>query len=250
MRISHPLTRDLDLDDVRVTLARRHIIENKRFLRAIYLEWYSLLKNKVGTSNDILEIGSGAGFLKDVLPAVTTSEVFVISNVDRVEDACRLSYPDASLNAILMVDVFHHIPDARAFLSEACRVLRKGGKIVMIEPWVTRWSSWIYRHLHHEPFDPKAIDWSLPVGGGPLSNANGALPWIVFERDKRVFESEFPELAIVQIEPLMPLSYLASGGVGTRLTLPRGLYRWIRLVERRILKERGAMFSLLVLQKA
>ena len=249
MRISHPLTRDLDLDDVRVTLARRHIIESKGFLRAIYLEWYSLLRDKVGTSRDILEIGSGAGFLKDVLPSVTTSEVFVVSNVDRVEDACRLSYPDASLDGIVMVDVFHHIPDARAFLSEACRVLRNGGMIVMIEPWLTRWSSCIYRRLHHEPFDPKAIDWSLPGGGGPLSNANGALPWIVFERDKRVFESEFPELSIVKVQPLMPLSYLASGGVGTQLTLPRGLFRWIRLVEKRILGERGAMFALLVLQK-
>ena len=31
----------------------------------------------------------------------------------------------------------------------------------MIEPWVTPWSSLIYKKLHHEPFQPRAEGWKF-----------------------------------------------------------------------------------------
>ena len=248
--ISHPLTRGMDLDDVRVTLARREIIQRKKFLKTLYNEWYRMLKDNLPADERVLEIGSGAGFLKDLLPSVITSEVFAIPGVDRVEDACRLDFPNDSLGAIVMLDVFHHIRDVRAFLIEARRVLCQGGRILMIEPWRSRWSSVIYRNLHHEPFDTDAADWRLPSGGGPLSTANGALPWIVFERDRDQFEAEFPEFSIVKLEPLMPLAYLVSGGVGTQVSLPRSMYRPVRILENKVVRGRGAMFALIVLEKA
>ncbi len=46
------------------------------------------------------------------------------------------------------------------------------------------------------PFDPGATDWTFPASG-PLSRANGALPWIIFRRDCRSFEDRFPRLACV-----------------------------------------------------
>jgi 2-polyprenyl-3-methyl-5-hydroxy-6-metoxy-1,4-benzoquinol methylase len=45
-----------------------------------------------------------------------------------------------SLRGIVMTNVLHHIPDARAFLKEAARCLHPGGVIAMIEPWVSPWS--------------------------------------------------------------------------------------------------------------
>jgi len=118
-----------------------------------------------------------------------------------------------------MVDVFHHIPDSRVFLGEARRCLRSGGSVVMIEPWVSTWSRLIYSHLHHEPFDPAAKQWIFP-DSGPLSGANGALPWIIFQRDRLKFESEFPELEIRTVRPSMPFRYLVSGGVSMRQLMP------------------------------
>ena len=41
--LAHPLTRGLSVDDPRTTLRRRQIIVEKRFLRALYDEWYSLI---------------------------------------------------------------------------------------------------------------------------------------------------------------------------------------------------------------
>lgn len=85
----------------------------------------------------------------------------------------------------------------------------------MIEPWVTNWSRFVYTRFHHEPFEPKAEQWSFPASG-PLSSANGALPWILFARDREPFQREFPQWEIKYIEPMMPFRYLISGGFSLR----------------------------------
>ena len=100
----------------------------------------------------------------------------------------------------------------------------------MIEPWVSTWSRLIYTRLHHEPFDPDAKDWTFP-DTGPLSGANGALPWIIFQRDQRQFESGFPELAIRELRPLMPFRYLVSGGVSMRQLMPAATFGLWRQIE-------------------
>ena len=243
--LDHPLTRGIDLDDPRNTLLRRRIIREKRFLKRLYDEWYALICSRLPASCEaVLEIGSGAGHLDEMLPQVITSEVFPLEGVDRVEDATALTFADESLDAIVMTDVLHHTPDVAQFLREASRTLRSGGRLVMIEPWRTPWSDWVYRNLHHEPFRPDADEWKLPPGG-PLSMANGALPWMVFSRDRRLFEAQNPELAIASIEPLMPVAYLVSGGVSMRSLLPGSAYPFVRAAERRVLREKGAMFALI-----
>ncbi|MDP2014973.1 MAG: class I SAM-dependent methyltransferase [Actinomycetota bacterium] len=243
--LEHPLTRGIDIDDPRNTLLRREIIRDKRFLRLLYTEWYERICSRIpSNSQSLLEIGSGAGFLREFLPQLTTSEVFPLEGIDRVVDATALDFADESLDAIIMTNVMHHIPDLDAFFAEAKRTLRDDGRIVMIEPWRTRWSDFVYKHLHHEPFEPNATEWRLPPGG-PLSSANDALPWIVFARDRARFEQRYPDLQIVSIEPMMPVSYLASGGVSMRALLPGITYRTFRAVERKLLRERGAMFALI-----
>ena len=129
-----------------------------------------------------------------------------------------------------MVDVLHHIPDIRRFLMEAQRCLRPGGRIVMIEPWVSTWSRAIYTWLHHEPFEPGAKDWTFP-DTGPLSGANGALPWIIFQRDRREFEAEFRGLEIESVRPFMPFRYLVSGGVTMRQLTPEATFSSWRKLE-------------------
>ena len=178
----------------------------------------------------VFELGSGAGFLRRYVADLITSEVFSASDIDLVLDAREMPFLSGTLKAIVMVDVLHHIPDARLFLSEAQRCLRPGGTIVMIEPWVSTWSRLIYGYLHHEPFEPATNSWSFPENG-PLSGANGALPWIIFERDKSKFQSEFPNLEIEEVAPLMPFRYLVSGGVSMRQLMPESSYPLWRAIE-------------------
>jgi hypothetical protein len=103
----------------------------------------------------------------------------------------------------------------------------------MTEPWVSAWSRLIYRRLHHEPFEPGASDWHFPTTG-PLSGANGALPWIVLVRDRAIFQRDFPQWRIESITPMMPLRYLVSGGVSMRSLMPSFTYPLWRGVDRAI----------------
>jgi SAM-dependent methyltransferase len=218
--LAHPLTASLDLDDPATTSLRKKIISSKPFLKAIYDEWYTTLARELPPGpGKSLELGSGAGYCSQFISDLITSEVFPCPDVRVVLDAQQLPFTNGSLRAVVMTNVLHHIPSVNRFFIESSRCLRSGGKILMIEPWLTSWSKFVYTHLHHEPFHPDAPDWSyLPQG--PLSGANGALPWILFFRDRAKFESTFSDLVIDQIRPFLPFRYLVSGGVGLRSLMP------------------------------
>jgi SAM-dependent methyltransferase len=155
-----------------------------------------------------------------------------------------LPFAAGSLRAIVMTNVLHHLPQPRRFLADAAHCVRPGGALVMIEPWVSPWSRFVYGRLHHEPFEPHARTWEFPATG-PLSGANGALPWILFVRDRAQFEAEFPEWRIEHIQPGMPFRYLLSGGVSLRSLMPgasEGLWRGVERLMQPCMS-RWAMFA-------
>ena len=220
----------LDLDSPETTSQRRDLVRNHPYLHALYDYWYSSICAALpDQSGEVLELGSGGGFCSDYIPDLTTSDVFPVPGVDRVIDARELPFRDQSLRAIVGTNVLHHIPDIERFFHEATRCLVPGGRLVFIEPWPTFWSTPIYRHLHHEPFDTRR-DWSIP-DGGPLTAANGALPWILFVRDRNEFFSKFTRLHLVSASPRMPLSYLLCGGLERAYRLPGRLFRFMRFLE-------------------
>ena len=249
--LAHPATRGLSLDDPLTTEQRRDIIQGNRFLWQIYDEWYRMIARCVPEGpGRVAELGSGAGFLDDYIPDLITSEVFLCSGIQVVFDARQLPFPPNSLKMIAMVDVLHHVPDVRAFLRQAQSCVRPGGSIAMIEPWVSRWSRLVYGNLHHEPFEPDAKAWAFPEAG-VLSGANGALPWIVFQRDQKQFETEFSGFEIEEVHPFMPLRYLLSGGVSMRQLMPGGAFTFWRAIENGLRKwpDHWSMFAFIHLRR-
>jgi SAM-dependent methyltransferase len=230
--LEHPRSRGLALDDPRTTAVRREIVRAKPFLNTLYREWYRRLAADLpATALPALELGAGAGFMAEIIPNLITSDVFQVDGVDRVLDACApWPFATAGLRGVVMTNVFHHLPDIPAFLAEAARCVAPGGVISMIEPWITPWSRVVYTRLHHEPLDVTVTAWRAPAGG-PLSGANGALPWIVVARDRQRLEQEFPAWHIARVQPLMPCAYLLSGGVSLRALAPGWLYGPVRAVE-------------------
>jgi hypothetical protein len=99
----------------------------------------------------------------------------------------------------------------------------------MIEPAATAWAGFIYKNFHHEPFDTKS-SWHFD-STGPLSNANGAIPWIIFTRDREIFEKEFPSLKVRSMRNHSPFSYLVSGGFTLRQLVPSFLFPVVRFIE-------------------
>jgi SAM-dependent methyltransferase len=220
-----------DLDDPGITEMRRGIIMGKPFLRKLYEEWYTVFKEKLSTvpAGKVVEIGSGAGFIKEILPEVITSDIMPLSTCDMVFSAEDMPFKVAELSGIVMIDVLHHIPTSAEFFKEAERTLKQGGKIIMTEPANSSWGYFIYTRFHHEPFNPKG-NWEIP-STGPLSGANGALPWIIFERDRKKFETDYPGLQIKNIKYHTPLRYLLSGGVSMRTLVPDWSFGFFKLFE-------------------
>lgn len=80
----------------------------------------------------------------------------------READATKLPYPDESFDAVVSTQVYEYVPDMGKALSEAARVLRKGGRIQILD---TAWDSVVWNtsdskrmnrvmnawdeHLHH-----------------------------------------------------------------------------------------------------
>lgn len=56
-----------------------------------------------------------------------------------------------------------------------------------------------------------------------MLDSNQALTWIVFDRDRKRFAREFPELTLEQRSFLPWFSYLMSGGVNLRTFFPKFL---------------------------
>jgi len=250
-RLAHPLARDVEIDDPSSVEVHRRMILSKPFLRRIYEEWYDQIMSALPPGKGaILELGSGTGFLREYIRGVVTSDVRRHAGVDVVLDALALPVAAGSLRAIVMVDVLHHLAEPRRFFSEARRCVRSGGAIVMIEPWVTKWSKLIYTNLHHEPFRPQSAQWEFSTTG-PMSGANGALPWILFERDRDQFDREFPEWGVQRIEIQMPFRYLVSGGVSMRSLAPGwsfGLCRGFEQALKPWMRSLG-MFAMIVLSR-
>lgn len=220
-----------DINNLETILLHRHLIEKKPFLKLIYEEWYTIVSDAIPNfDGPILELGSGAGFMKKFVPNLITSDVFHHPFVDITVNGCQLPFADKSLRAIVMTDVLHHIPCCKSFFSEATRCVKPKGVVIMIEPWVTKWSRFVYSTFHHEPFLPDTKEWEFS-GNNSFKSANGALPWIIFERDRICFELEFPEWQIETIRLIMPFRYLISGGLSFRCLMPAQTYVLWKLIE-------------------
>lgn len=221
-----------NLDDVETTLLHAKIIQDKPFLRKLYADFYNIFKESIPESSRnglFVELGSGGGFIKKVIPNAVTSDVLDLPNVDKHFSALDMPFGNNSVDAYFMIDVLHHINDATAFFKEMDRTLKAGGKIIMIEPANTSWGRFIYQNFHHETFDPSG-GWGFEKTG-PLSSANGAIPWIIFYRDRKQFEQQFPMLKITVLKPHTPFRYLISGGVSMRQLLPSFLYGAVKGLE-------------------
>lgn len=219
----------INLDTQKALILHRKIIRENLFLKRIYKDFYLEFKKTRVLKGPLVEIGSGAGFIKEVIPEVIASDVIKGPGIDIVFSATKIPFKKNSISAFFMFDVFHHIKNPEKALREMKRCLKPKGKILMIEPYNSLWGRFIYQNFHHENFEPNS-GWKIK-GTGRLSDANGALPWIIFVRDKKIFKRKFPDLRIVKIIPHTPLCYLLSGGLSKPQFVPVFFYPIVKFIE-------------------
>jgi len=120
----------------------------------------------------------------------------------------------------------------------------------MIEPSHSIFARFIYQKFHHEPYDDKTQQWNFP-SSGPLSGANGALPWIIFERDINIFHKKFKNLKLESIKLHTPFRYLLSGGLSYKFFSAKMWFKPFSFIEKLFspLNSQLAMFQTIIIQK-
>ena len=89
---------------------------------------------KIAAQDDIIiELGSGNRRLRD---DVINVDLFLFPNVDLVADIAKVPFGDCSADAVILDTVLEHVPEPHRVVGEIHRILRPGGVLVCITPFV------------------------------------------------------------------------------------------------------------------
>jgi len=228
----------------------RRVWNAKPVLRAVYGDFFDRIAAACGTGRT-LEIGSGISNLRDRMTGVITSDIQFSPNVDIVADAQWLPFCDSSLSNIVMLDVLHHLEYPLLFFRGAARSLKRGGRIIMIEPAITWGSTLFYRFIHQEPVDMSAdpLVEGVPNPQREPYDSNQALPTLIATRDRERFHALVPELKIADVRWFSFAAYPLSGGFKRWSLLPSRLAKPLLALEQRFEKALGSAlgFRLMIL---
>lgn len=239
-------------------MRHRLVWRQKAVLRSIYSEeFFARLLVSRKADGVCIEVGGGPGFFKELLPGVVCTDLIRSPWLDAVVDAQRLPFRSSCVSNIFGLDMLHHIASPMRFLNEAQRVLISGGRIILIEPWITPFSYFIYRYLHQEDCDLSARPWDANEGelklGKKAFEGNQAIPYLLFgPRSLSRTLGALKGLRLVAIEPFCLFAYLLSCGFKPMNLLPVSFYPAVSKLERRTLplwRRLAALRVLLVLEK-
>jgi SAM-dependent methyltransferase len=212
----------------------RGAIKKKELLRLIYKDYYKKISDHIYLDQNfkILEIGSGPGNVKEIINNCITSDQFIDSNIDQVQNIYNLSFKDSSISNIIMLDVFHHLEFPALALKEIHRVLIKNGRIIMVEPGMGIIPKFIFKIFHSEPLGLEMkIDWKkIPNFIPNLDSyfAAQSIPWRAFYNKELNLENKFTK---VEVEPFSDFAYLASGGYSYPSFYPMFLYKVVKKID-------------------
>lgn len=200
----------------------------KPSLRRVYSVWFDALLSDIPASARVIEVGAGPGLFAEYARrrrpdlAWIASDLAPASGNDVVADAHGLPFRAGAADAILGVDILHHVARPRAFFTEAAHVLRPGGRLALVEPWVTPLSFPVYRFFHQEDCAEPPDRWDPFAAGGAgkeLFDGNAGIPRAIV-RDTSPEEWRGLGLEPPRKELVNGFAYLLTLGFRERSLLP------------------------------
>ncbi len=208
----------------------------KPLLQKLYGDFYRLIAQNLSNLPDgkIVELGSGLGNIREVIPNCLRTDLFPNPWIDQVENAYKLSFADESVSDLILTDVFHHLRYPGTALQELSRVLRKGGRVVLLEPCISGLGLLVYGVLHDEPIAiTKQIEWSAPEAWSPEKidyyAAQGNAARIFVGKRFRPKLTNWQKMKTIR---LSAIAYAASGGFSKPQLYPSSMLPSIKKLEK------------------
>jgi len=225
-------------------LSRGRLLEHRRLwaakpvLARVYVPWFESLLAVAPPRARVLEVGAGPGFLAEFARATRPDLAWVASDLvavpwnDVAADAARLPLREESVDAVVGLDVLHHLAGPAAFFAEVSRVLRPRGRLALVEPWITPLAFLVYRFFHQEECRLGVDPWRpFPDPGKEGFDGNAALPWRI-ERDTTAEAWRRLGFQPPQVWRRNGFAYLLSLGFRRASLLPGPLVRPLLAVDR------------------
>ena len=204
---------------------RKKVWQDRPFTREIYYRYFEQIVREFAPGRVNIELGGGSGMAREFIPNALTSDIVSTPYVDFVADAMQMPLPDGSVDNLFMVDVLHNLPRPARLFEEIIRVLRPGGRFIMVEPYISLFSRLVFRLAHPEPVDMSADplpkdDVPVFTGVGPFAS-NQAIPRLVFFEHRERFSRRFGKLRIVRRRLDSNIAYPLSGGFSGPCLVPK-----------------------------
>lgn len=218
---------------IEILTINKIIWEEKPSLRAIYHDYYQRILNLI-KQGPTLEIGAGIGNLKYYLPNVISTDILTTSWIDIACNAEQLPFSQESFNNIIAIDVLHHLENPINFFKEAERVLKPKGKLIFIEPAITKLSWIFYNFFHQEPviLNINPLCNATPDPNKKPFDANQAIPELIFGKFYDQFTYYFPNLTLKKKAYFSLWAYPLSGGFKKWCLIPNSLVKLLLKIEK------------------
>ena len=211
--------------------------KQKPILQKIYKDFYEIIAGYLSNKKEglIVELGSGIGNIKSVIPYAICTDLFPNPWIDQVENAYSLSFQDNSVSDIILFDVFHHIEFPGDVLNELYRVVNSKGRVIIFEPAVSLFGLLVYGVFHHEPISLfSKIKWqkenNISIESLPYYSAQGNSSRIFKNKKyKKLFSNQWE---IIKLNQLSAFTYAASGGYSKKQLYPDKMYPFLKKTEK------------------
>lgn len=227
--------------------------KEKHALRAVYRDLYERMA-QASVKGTGLEIGGGIGNMRIPNVELLRMDIQPSQGVNVAADAHFLPFKDSAFSNVYLFDVLHHLQCPLVFLAEAQRVLGAKGRVIMVEPGISKLSHLLYGLGHEEPVD-MSWDPMAPcefISGKDPYASNQAIPTLLFAKYAFALRDSGLRLRVVDCRWLSLFAYPLSGGFKKWSLMPTWLVPICLRFEEWLLPKLGAWMGfrlMIVLEK-